>query len=231
MSKDHRMSPQATPAPEQSWLGSPLTHARRLALMFLQALFESAPVGKCKWDQDPTKTEIWIGSVLPEDVNNLTARPALVVEVGPASFLNLTIDQFEALDFTTGEVTYSDLVQSTLAIHCLSSSVEEAEWLSWVVGKHTWLLKNCLRQEGFFEVGRRVQFTAAQSLALPGTESWPIVYLKAVTLPFYFQERYTVGPPVTHRDKFDVQIQAVSTTGDDPMETRKLSLDGDTDEE
>ena len=224
MSETKGNSTQAVSAPEKTWEGSPLTHARRLTLRFLQALFESAPVGKCHWSVDTDKTEIIIASSLPDDTNVMIIKPAVIVEVGPAAFMNVSIDRLEAIDFDSNRVTYNDLIQASIAIHCLSPSSEESEWLSWIVGKHMWLLKNMMIQEGFFDFGRQVQFTPTQTAAVPSGDVWPLIYYKSITAPFVFQERYKVELPTRVVDKFDVEIHAVSTIEDDSVEIRKLSL-------
>ena len=229
--------PSRTPAagadvttPPRTWEGSPLSQAKRVVIDFLQSLFELADRGKCHWDADPKQSEIYIGPIHPMNPEEIARRPALIVYTSPARALNLTIDTYEGDNPLTGEVTYSDLFSSTLGIDCVSSVSEEAEWLSWVVDQHIWLLKNVLRQSGFFEIGRLGTFGAAQVVPL-GHESLPIFYQATVAFPFYFQMRYTITPPpVSEVDKLDVKIEAVSTTegrvDDDPY-TVRLVIDED----
>jgi hypothetical protein len=77
------------------------------------------------------------------------------------------------------------LIPGTMSINCCSRVPLEAEQLAWIVAEHLWMLRDVMRQWGFYDVGRNLAIGAPSP---PGAiiqndagDEW---YVVTITSPF-----------------------------------------------
>lgn len=189
----------------------PLLHYTRLFARFLQLSFGTFEKGAYHWSQDEQATDITITDQSTVSKEVVQQRPAIVLMRGPASFGNIAMDQFAGpgplpkdptqdmahpnVDWDTGTVRYTDLVASTMTYHCLSKEGLEAQRIAWIAMMATRRLKRSLMNAGLHRVGEEIQVGSESS---PGSivspEADNEITLVSVTVPFYFQDFWSVGP-------------------------------------
>jgi hypothetical protein len=172
----------------------PLFYFTKLFVRFLQVVFHSFAKGSYRWDADDATTDIVIsdqGSLGNEVVDK---RPAIVVIRGPASWSNISMNQFKSFDFNTGTTTHTDLIAASVAYQCMAIEGLEAQRLAWISSYATRTLKRNLLRAGLHRVGENIEMGAETDasglLGDPGSE----ISLVPVVVPFFFQDTYSIGP-------------------------------------
>lgn len=193
-------------APEPQGPGEdPLYHYNRLLVRFLQLVFGSFDEGKYYWDVGSELTNITITDQASLPREAIEQRPAILVSRGPAVFGNLSMDQFNGPTFKkgvfvpnsdpeTGAKRYTDLISSSATYNCLSSEGVEAQRIAWIAAMATRRLKKSLMHAGMHRVGEDVSIgTETPPGAIVAGDAREII-LVPVTVPFYFQDFWTVEP-------------------------------------
>ena len=188
----------------------PLLHYTRLFCRFLQVLFSSFEKGAYHWDLDELNTDIIISDQATIAREVVEKRPAIIISRGPLAFTNVAIDQFAGpllgknpdgsqnftpnWDVSTGAIRHTDLCSSVMTYNCLSREGLEAQRIAWTAGYFTRTLKRILVKAGCHRVGEEVQFgseSAPGSIVQPDSNE---IVMVSVSVPFYFQDTYTVSP-------------------------------------
>jgi hypothetical protein len=179
--------------PLQGFGEDPLLYFTKVFVAFLQHVFGSFEKGSYQWRPDLESTDIVISdqSVIASDV--VEKRPQIVCMRGPSSWSNVAMDQFKAFDFQNGAKTHTDLVAATMVYNCISQVGLEAQRLAWISGYATRALKLSLLKAGMHRVGENVDFGPEQdaSSLVPDSKHLKLV---PVSVPFFFQDTYTISP-------------------------------------
>lgn len=171
----------------------PLLHYTKLFVKFLQLVFGTFEKGSYKWTGDPQTTDIVISHDLSFGGEVVERTPCIVVTRGPFAFGNVAMDQFKALDEKTGRRSHTDLVSASVTYQCMSKESLEAQRLAWISMMATRRLKRNLMRAGLHRVGEEIQVSPSQSAdGLIGTDT--DAELVTVSVPFYFQDSWTIEP-------------------------------------
>lgn len=188
----------------------PLLHYTKVFARFLQVVFATFEKGAYRWTDDEALSDILITdqATIARDV--VEKRPAIILTRGPASFGNIALNQFAGpgplpkkgenmkypnLDWETGTKRFTDLVACTMTYNCLSKEGLEAQRIAWISMMATRRLKTSLMNAGIHRVGEEVQVGSESS---PGSIVQPEadneITMVSVSVPFYFQDFWSVGP-------------------------------------
>lgn len=194
------------PVQPQGVSEDPLTSHVRLFTRFLQIYFSNFEKGSYQWGPDLLTTDVIIQAEHAVASEVVEKRPAIVVGRGPVAFTNIAIDQFAGplLDAKTGAFTanlgvdgsrrHTDLLSSYAIFSCLSREGIEAQRLAWASAQAVRTLKRVLMKAGIHRVGEDIQISAESPPGSIVTGDPSEILLVAVTLPFYFQQTWVVGP-------------------------------------
>jgi hypothetical protein len=189
---EHSVSPGL---PEPQGVGEdPLFYFTRLFVKFFQVVFGTFDKGSYKWDQDPQITDVFItmDRTIAREVNE--GRPAIIVERGQASFLNLSIDQFKSFSFDSGKRSHTDLVQASITVNCVAREGLEAQRLAWIAMYATRTLKRHLMRAGLHRVGEDLQVGPEEEAIKIVPDSIQGSVLVRVFVPFFFQDTWSIAP-------------------------------------
>ena len=172
----------------------PLLAYTKIFIRFLQLVFGSFDRGQYHWDEGLETTEIVISDqgVLRSSV--VEKRPMIVCMRGPTSWSNLSMDQFLSYNPKTGGKTHSDLVSSTMQYLCMAREGLEAQRIAWISGYATRVLKKTLLHAGMHRVGENVDYGAETDAGSLLPDSGKEFSLVPVSVPFFFQDTYTISP-------------------------------------
>lgn len=188
----------------------PLLHYTKVFARFLQAVFATFDRGSYQWSIDPALTDITITDQATVARDSVEKRPAIILTRGPASFGNIALDQFAGpgplpapggdmkypnIDYDTGTKRYTDLVACTMTYNCLSKEGLEAQRIAWISMMATRRLKRSLMAAGMHRVGEEIQVSSESSPgAIVQPESDNEITMVSVSVPFYFQDYWSIGP-------------------------------------
>ncbi len=192
----------------------PLLHYTKVFARFLQLVFATFEKGAYRWTPEDANTDIYITDQVPFPEEVVEKRPAIVLTRGPASFGNLALDQFAGpgplpkypdppttdmkhpnLDWESGTKRYTDLVSSTMTYNCMSKEGLEAQRIAWIAMMATRRLKRSLMKAGLHRVGEEVQVSSESPPgAIISPEADTEIVMVSVTVPFYFQDYWSIGP-------------------------------------
>jgi hypothetical protein len=118
---------------------------------FLESFFLTFP--EFTWDTDPTKSRISIHDFDAFNLDSVDKRPRIAVELLESRWDNLVIDKLQNLSLTLGTRTISDLVHSSVTLHCVSKQSLEAKNLADIVFEAIRIFRPEIRKEnGFTEI-------------------------------------------------------------------------------
>jgi hypothetical protein len=212
---------------KSTWGENPLLHVTRLCLSFLQQLFAQAPAGEdCfHWDQAEDQTEILITDKAPIDSEMVGHRPSIVFIRSPVGFGGVAMDQLQSMTLSTGERTHTDLISGNATFNCIGRHKNTAEYVSWIVARHCWILRRILLRAGFHDFGQRIQIMSASP---PGALVQNAVEGEAfnvpVVVPFHFQWQDTISQQeLVKAEAIEMQL---ATAGIGARRPTAASLDG-----
>lgn len=134
---------------------SPLAHAKRLLLYFLQELFsEQNPTG-IRYSSDDNTTGIVIKGTYALNQETFNKKPVVVVERGGAQIQSRTLGSIEYVDYKRGGYIRTELVPFSLIVRILSINEYVAEQLAWFIVSTTFVLRHVLIRQGFYHVGNQ----------------------------------------------------------------------------
>lgn len=176
-----------------SWAESPVYHASRLCIVFLQELFRNAPEGCFRWSESEEFTDIMITPSAPIHLRVLNKRPAIVLIRSGVSFADLGLDNLRSEDLRTGARTHTDLASGNFTFNCISRNRVEAEYMAWIVARHIMILRRILMQAGFHEIGHNMQIAppSPPGALITGDTEAEMVNVAATT-PYRFQWTDTI---------------------------------------
>lgn len=172
----------------------PLTHWARIFTRFLQIVFATFEKGSYHWSSDDQLTDIIIQGEGTVHNDVVEKRPAIVVQRGPAAWGNVAMDQFKSFDFDPGRRNHTDLVSSGVTYNCLSAEGLEAQRIAWIACYATRTLKRSLMKAGLHRVGEELQIGAESPPGALVTGDPSEIILVPVSVPFYFQDSWSVEP-------------------------------------
>lgn len=144
---------------------------------------------------DNEETDIVISDENPIKTDTLGKRPCITCTRAPVSFYTLGLDDMLQYDLTTGARRKTVLIPGTMSINCCSRVPLEAEQLAWIVAEHLWMLRDVMRQWGFYDVGRNLAIGAPSPPgALIQNDSGDEWYVVTVTSPFQMGRISQVTP-------------------------------------
>ena len=226
MSDRPNTKPSRSEAPAKTWPVNPLVHCRRLMLRFLQGLFAQAPKGHFKWASDAKASELVIVDNNPIRVDEVGAKPCINCTRSPVQFAGLFVDDFQHYHLSNNQTTIADLISGNLAINCLSRHDAEAEYLGWICARHIWVFRKRLIQQGFHDIGRKIQVTAATAagalVAGKNISHWRKV---TVVVPFYFRYSDKIQPvdlPTLNNVKITANVSLPTKQTETPILVQKM---------
>lgn len=174
----------------------PIFFAIALYARFLQFLFRQFEPQNYHWSESEEDTEIHITGETPVPRTVIEARPALVVQRGPAQFSNLSLNNMRDLDQRTGTATFTDLLAGTMSISCITNKSEvEAGRLAWIVQSCIRRHKVLLQKSGFHKVGDEVSMSPPSPPGqLVSPEADPTAVMVTVYSPWFLQWTERVTP-------------------------------------
>lgn len=195
----------------QGFAEDPLTNFSRLFVKFLQVIFSSFEKGQYKWEPDDKLTDISITDQATINREVIERRPALIVSRGPASFSNVSLNQFAGprvyySDPTTvskvvlnknpqtGTKRFTDLISAVVDINCLSREGLEAQRLAWITGNSIRVFKAYLLKAGLHRVGEDVSFGAESPPGSIVSSAPNEIVMVTVSAPFFFQYSWSTSP-------------------------------------
>jgi len=125
---------------------------KRTALEFLQILFSQRAQGSFKYDEDDTKTEVFISDIHSVDNKAVGIRPTIVAVRGPLSWQQMSIGSVESRDVPTGRYVFNDLLTGSVALSCISREGIEAEQLGHLVFNSFKYFRPILQKYGYFSI-------------------------------------------------------------------------------
>ena len=153
-------------------------------IKFLEEFFSTFP--QLTWDSDETKTKILIHDFDAFNLESVDKRPRIAVELVESRWNNLLVNNMQKWSFIQGTKEISDLVQSTVTLHCISQVSLEAKNIADIVFEMVRIFREELRREtGFFEVDS-VYIGREQRVR---TSSQPEVRSVPITLKVLIQRR------------------------------------------
>lgn len=172
----------------------PLFQYTKLFVRFLQVVFATFEKGAYRWSEDMETTDVVISDqgMLRREV--VDKRPLIVCMRGAASWLNVSMDQFLDYDLESGKRSHTDLISCSMTYNCLAREGLEAQRIAWIAAYATRTLKRHLLRAGLHRVGENVDMGAETDAGNILPDSGKDFYLVQVSVPFFFQDSYSVAP-------------------------------------
>lgn len=192
--------PLAGESPKVStWSGSPIQHAIRSYVAFLQNLFaELKDTDKDAWhySDDEKETKINIGMQTPMDAAQVAGRPAIIVSPQGIDSQGGIIGTLDDLDPMTGRVTYLEMFRSGLGVYVISREPTEAHNIAWFIAESTWALhRTLISNAGFHLIGFNIRVgpPLPPGSLVGGDLRGPLV-AAPLMVPYTFLRRCSVVP-------------------------------------
>ena len=181
--------------PQPQGIGEdPLFHTTKLFVRFLQVVFSTFEKGAYRWEPDLELTDIVISDQGMIGNPVVEKRPSIVCMRGPAAWSNVSMDQFKSFDFQTGTRTHTDLIATSMLYNCIAKEGLEAQRIAWIAAYATRTLKRNLMKAGLHRVGENVDIGQESDAGSILGDSGKELQLVPVSVPFFFQDTYSIGP-------------------------------------
>jgi hypothetical protein len=185
----------STGVPQPQGIGEdPLFHYTKLFVRFLQVVFHTFEKGAYRWEPDLELTDIVISDQGMIGNPVVEKRPAIICMRGPAMWSNVSMDQFKSFDFQTGTRHHTDLIASSMIYDCVAKEGLEAQRIAWIAAYATRTLKRNLMKAGLHRVGENVDIGQESDAGSILGDSGKELQLVPVSVPFFFQDSYSIGP-------------------------------------
>lgn len=115
---------------------------------FLESFFSTYP--EFTWDSDTTKSRINIHDFDAFNLDSVDKRPRIAVELLESRWQNVMVDSRQAVNLQKGTVVTSDMVQSSITLHCVSKQSLEAKNLADIVFEAIRIFRLEIRRENAF---------------------------------------------------------------------------------
>ena len=102
------------------------SYAKDVYLMMLTGIFSQTHT-EYKWDPDPELSALLISDRMHAPDDNEGMKPMIYLSRGRMAYSKSAINQMSGMDFESSSESYSDLIQGTMIINCVSSEGLEAE--------------------------------------------------------------------------------------------------------
>jgi hypothetical protein len=121
----------------------------------MQGLFEEADPGCFQWKERLEETEIVITDESPIKLDVVGKRPAISTVRGQVAWGKTSLDEMQEHNMGNDYRKHTDLVSGNMTINCCSREPLESEYIAWIVGNHTWLLRRLvMKRTPVHEFGR-----------------------------------------------------------------------------
>jgi len=172
---------------------SPLAHAKRLLLYFLQELFsEENPTG-LRYSGDNKVSTVLIKGSFALNQETYNKKPIIAVERGGAQIQSRTLGSIEYVDYKRGGYIRTELVPFSLGIRVLSENEYTAEKISWFIVSTTFVLRHVLIRQGFYHVGNQFVITPPAVQQNVSGDQTPLKMIQ-LTLPCSHLMRISTTP-------------------------------------
>lgn|GEM_PF-1864618 len=212
-----------------NWAEQPLLLIRKTCLSFLQGLFQQAEAGCFRWLENLEETEIVITDESPIKLDVVGKRPCISTVRGAVAWGKTSLDEMQTKSMSSGQRKHSDLVSGTMTINCCSREPLESEYVAWIVGSHTWLLRRLvMKYTPVHEFGRGQTIGApspAGAIVVGDTEAeWVCT---PVMIPFFLQISAKVTPlGLTLLKEIEANLSIRGGPQVGPTEVRRISAGG-----
>jgi len=127
---------------------------KRACLVFLQQIFSQRAQGDFKYDEDETKTDIFIGDQKSVNLKASALKPSIITVRGPISGIDLGTGNsgIETRDMRTGNRMYNGFSMGSVGLSCYSREGTEAERVAQLVFNAFRYFKPYFGEVGLFQV-------------------------------------------------------------------------------
>jgi hypothetical protein len=127
---------------------------KRACLVFLQSIFSQRQEGDFKYDEDESRTDIFIGDQKSVNLKASALKPSIVTVRGPISGMDMGTGNsgIESRDMKTGNRMYNGLSMGSVGLSCYSREGTEAERLAQLVFNAFRYFKPYFGEVGLFQV-------------------------------------------------------------------------------
>jgi hypothetical protein len=207
------------PSPDQGYSEDQLAFYTNVFIKFLQLIFNRFEPGNYRWSEDPNNTEILITDQSPIAMEAVQKKPHFVVMRGAAGNAGLALDLFSGGDSFSGRRDYTDLVAATVTVNALSMEGREAQRLAATARHFIQAFRRDIMRGG------KVHWIGPLSVgpeSPPGSivtgGSTPGVIAVTLTVPFYYQDFWSVEPVDNLLLKaIDLRVTSEAVTPVQPM--------------
>jgi hypothetical protein len=144
--------------PQDSFTGERVPNSAifmvRTVIEFLQILFSTRQEGSLRWHREDPKSEIAIRSINATDLTTFNARPMILVQRGPISYMNMGLGQsgVETINPRDRTVIYNDVISGSISLSCISREGIEAENIAYLAASALRYFSPSLRKQGFLQI-------------------------------------------------------------------------------
>jgi hypothetical protein len=182
---------------------------KRTAVEFIQVIFGARAVGSLHYDEDDSKTEIFIADQHTTNIKAVEVNPAIIAVRGPISWLptGLGGGSFEGQNMPTGKTTFNDLLSGSVAFSCLSREGIEAENIAHLVFNSFKFFRPILQQYGYFSI-KSMNVGSEALIEQEGSDDK--LYLVPVYISVQVQDRWTLSDDAA-RNLRKIVIETLTT--------------------
>jgi hypothetical protein len=161
-----------------------------------------------KYDEDERKTGVMIYDKFARNLDTTGNRPSLITDLKSINKGDTILNDLHGIGnagmMRTGNSVYTDLFNTVLIVHALSSVMAESRHLSYLAGFSVFALKEEFFKKGIFHLSVPTVVGETRKLV---TSSQGEIWSTPVTIRVYFQEAWIVQQIQTDiLQKLSIQI-------------------------
>jgi hypothetical protein len=188
----------------------PFTQLQRIFVYFLQSLYEHDEFRGTGmwWNRDEDVTEMIISAEKPR-LEALQKTPHVTTIIGASQWGNLGHDQLQRRAMAREERTHTDLVSSTITLHCQGKEGTHCRRIAWYSSHYITIFRRMImRQGGLHQVGTNHQISAESGpTAFLGKLTTEELVSVVVTVPFYWQPQWFIQEPRALLERIETTLQ------------------------
>jgi hypothetical protein len=167
-----------------------LYQATRAYISFFRSVFGSRPPGYLRWHANPEEAEILITGQSPITIETPHKRPIISVVRGQAMWASTSSSGIRDQTLLKSKKVFTDSVNSTMIINCISKESVEAQEMAWLVFMGIRVFKPTIQRFGrIFGISNQLAMgpVSAPGALVRGSSSseWRMVQVQS---PFFVQE-------------------------------------------
>lgn len=166
----------------------------RAVIQWLQAIFQTRPVGTFRWRPLADDTEIVITGEEPSGSERTNKRPHIAVLRTPVNYVNSSLGQVQTPAFNNDDATFTDLVQGAFVITVIAREGIEAQSLAYQLFRLIPMFRGTLNRLGQMQVypGRMTLSGETPYRAIQQGSSVPEWKSVTLMLPFTVQDTFSI---------------------------------------